>query len=131
MIRASFYEAAEDAAMEGWIGPGWKMEDLVREVLSRSSGCGHPAAELSREDGSSVTLGTDGERAVLVWIDSLGDSHHSMGDGDGTHLVYDYFGSWSEVPSDWLVPLAHAIEAMEEFVQSGMPVTERVIFQPD
>ena len=131
MIRASFFEPVEEAARERWIGPEWRAEDLVREVLGLSSGRGHPAAELTREDGSSVSLGTDGEWAVLVWIDSLGGSHHSVGDGDGNHLVYDYFGSWSEAPSDWQVPLACAIEAMDQFVDSGTPATQLVIFQPD
>jgi hypothetical protein len=131
MIQTRFFEPTDDAATEGWIGPGWQVADLIREVLDRSSARGHPAAELIREDSSSVSLGTDGEWAVLVWVDSLGDSHHSVGDGGGKELIYDYFGSWSEAPSDWQVPLAHAIEAMEQFVHRGTPVTQRVIFQPD
>jgi hypothetical protein len=90
-----------------------------------------PAAELVREDGSTLSLGTDGEWAALVWVDSLGDSHHSVGDDRGSHLVYDYFGSWSEAPVHCQVPLQHAVDAMEQFVQHGTPVTERVIFQPD
>jgi hypothetical protein len=131
MIQTRFFEPRDEVATEGWIGPGWTVADLIREVFARSSGRGHPAAELIREDGSSLSLGTDGEWAVLVWVDSLGDSHHSLGEGDGSHLVYDYFGSWSEAPSGWLVPLADAIDAMEQFVQRGKPVTEGVIFQPD
>ena len=131
MIRTRFFEPADGGAKEGWIGPGRQVADLVEEVLGRSSKRGHPAAEVIREDGSSLSVGTDGEWAVLVWVDSLGDSHHSVGHGDGSHLVYDYFGSWSEAPSDWQVPIALAVDAMEQFVQHGTPVTERVIFQPD
>jgi len=52
-------------------------------------------------------------------------------DGGGSDLLYDYFGSWSEASSDCQVRLADAVAAMEEFAQSGTPVTERVIFQPD
>ncbi len=107
------------------------MADLIEEVVSRSSGRGHPAAEVIRDDGSAVTLGTDGDRAILVWTDSLGGSCHSVGDGSGGLLVYDHFGSWSEAPSDWQVPIAHAIEAVRHFVMHGTPATERVIFQPD
>jgi glutamine synthetase type III len=107
------------------------VKDLVGEVLGRSSGRGHPPAEVIRDDGSSVTLGTDGERAVLIWVDALGDSYHTVGDGGSSLLIFDSFGSWSETPSDWQVPLAQAIDAMEQFVQYGTPATERVIFQPD
>ena len=131
MVLTRFFEPTEDADREGRIGPDWRVVDLVREVLGRSSGRGHPAAELVRADGSSLSLGTDGEWAVLTWVDSLGNSLHSVGPGVGPDLVYGYFGSWTEVPSDFQVPLSHAIEAMEQFVQRGMPVTERVIFQPD
>ena len=131
MIRTRLFEPTDDSASEGLIGPGWQVSDLIREVLRRSSGRGHPAAELIREDGSSISLGTDGEWAALGWVDSLGESHHSLGEGGGSDLVYDYFGSWSAAPSDFQVPLADAVAAMEQFAQTGTPVTERVIFQPD
>lgn len=131
MIRTRFFDPTDEAARESWIGPGWQVTDLVREVLSRASGRGHPAAEIVREDGSSVSLGTDGEWAVLVWVDSLGNSHHSVGDGGRSNLVYDYFGSWSEAPSDCQVPLEDAVVAMDQFAQRGTPVTGHVIFQPD
>jgi hypothetical protein len=67
----------------------------------------------------------------LVWVNSLGESHHSVGDGGRSDLVYDYFGSWSQAPSDCQVPLEYAIDAMEQFAQRGTPVTERVFFRPD
>jgi hypothetical protein len=60
MIRTCFFEQMDDAVSEGVIGPGSQVSDLLREVLRRSSGRGHPAAELIREDGSSLSLGTDG-----------------------------------------------------------------------
>ena len=90
-----------------------------------------PRRGTHREDGSSISLGTDGEWAALGWVDPLGESHHSLGEGGGSDLVYNYFGSWSAAPSDFQVPLADAVAAMEQFAQTGTPVTERVIFQPD
>lgn len=131
MVRSRYYDASSEAVVETALGTGWGVPALIEAVLAFSSGRGHPAAELTREDGSALSLGTDGELATLVWLDSLGDTHYSMGEGRGTHLVYDYFGSWSEASSDRLVPLEHAVEAMQQFAQYGSPVTERVIFQPD
>lgn len=131
MIRTCVFEPVEEIVTEHLIGPTWQVADLIEEVVSRSSGRGHPAAEVIRDDGSAVTLGTDGDRAIIVWTDSLGGSYHSVGDGSGGLLVYDHFGSWSEAPSDWQVPIAHAIEAVEHFVVHGTPATERVVFQPD
>lgn len=133
MHQARSFDPTHDSIQEEWIGPGWRAGDLVNAVLTRRSGRGHPAAEVIREDRSSLTLGTDGEWAILVWVDSLGESLHSVGGGTGSGgtLVYDYFGSWSEAPSEFQVPLADAVEAMEQFVRQGAAATERVIFQPD
>ena len=72
-----------------------------------------------------------GDRAHLVWVDSLGQSFHSVGIGAGSAMVYDYFGSWSEAPGDCLVRLSDALDALEQFASHGSPATERVMFQPD
>lgn len=131
MHQARSFDPTDDSTHEEAIGPGWRAVDVVDAVLTRRSGRGHPAAEVIREDSSSLTLATDGEWATLVWVDSLGGSFHSVGAGSGGTFVYDYFGSWSEAPSEFQVPLAHAVEAMEQFVKQGTAATERVIFQPD
>ncbi len=131
MTRTAFYDPVGENTVHGEIGPDWQVADLVQTVLGLSSGRGRPAAEVTCEDGSSVTLGTDGDRAHLVWVDSLGQSFHSVGIGAGSAMVYDYFGSWSEAPGDCLVRLSDALDALEQFASHGSPATERVMFQPD
>jgi hypothetical protein len=78
-----------------------------------------------------MSLGTDGSRACLVWVDGLGESFHSVGDGDGQPLVYDYFGSWTEAADDWTVPLAEAIRCLQTFTTTGTAATDSVLFAPD
>ncbi len=131
MPRARSFDSTDDSTREHRIAPGWRAADLVNDLLVCSSDRGFPAAEIIREDGSSLMLGTDGEWAVLVWVDALGDSFHSVGGGTDGTLAFDYFGSWSEAPRDFQVPLAAAVEAVEQFVQHGTAGTDRVVFQPD
>jgi hypothetical protein len=69
------------------------------------------ALELTHPDGSALTLATDGTRCALVWVNGLGESFHSTGGPPGPPLVYDYFGSWSEAPPQWAVPVADALSA--------------------
>jgi hypothetical protein len=131
MSQAAFFDPVRERTVHRAIGPDWHVADLVHTVLGFSSGRGHPAAEVIGEGGSSVTLGTDGERAILVWVDSLGQSFRSIGAGSGDTMVFDFFGSWSEAPGDWIVTLADALEALEQYVVNGSPATERVMFEPD
>ena len=98
MVRTRYYDPQREVDTEGVLHQGEGVAVLVATVLRLSSGRGHPAVELTRGDGSMLSLATDGERAALVWVDSLGGSHHSVGEGAGDELVYDYFGSWSEAP---------------------------------
>jgi hypothetical protein len=78
-----------------------------------------------------LSIGTDGQRACLVWTNSLGDSLHSVGGAGGGVLVYDYFGSWSEAPAGHHVSLADAIDCGTQFLRHGVPDTAAVIFSPD
>jgi hypothetical protein len=131
VIRALYFEPDRDSTVERILEPDWGVEELVRTVLDLSSARGHPAAELIRLDGSSLSIGTDGTYAILVWTDTLGDSSHSVGHGATSALVYDYFGSWSENPAEFQVPLTEAVESARQYVRDGSPVTERVLFVPD
>jgi hypothetical protein len=90
-----------------------------------------PALELTSDSGACLLLGTDGVRAVVVWIDGLGEPFMSVGhDEGGQALVYDYKGSWSEAPAEALVPLADAVACARAFLATGSPDTERVLFTP-
>jgi hypothetical protein len=84
-----------------------------------------------RPDGSSLSLSTDGTNALLVFVNSLEESFHSVGDGDedAPAMVFDYFGSWSEAPAASLVPLAAALECVQAYAATGSPDTPRVLFE--
>lgn len=106
---------------------------LVEKIMSLSSLRGHPALELKRGE-SYLSLATDGKRASLVFINSLGESFHSIGkqgDEDADPLIYDYFGSWSEVPASWLVGMDEAMECIEVFARVGSADTEKVLLEPE
>mgnify|MGYP000946538903 CR=1 FL=1 len=83
------------------------------------TGRGTAAVVVERGDGSTLTWASDGERAALIWIDYLGQSFHSTGGVPGPSLIYDYFGSWSEVPSEWALPASKALKALVHFAAGG------------
>jgi hypothetical protein len=60
---------------------------------------------------------------------------HSTGGGDkqigDKIMVFDYFGSWSEARTDWLVPLEDGRQCVEKFFLTGTADIDRVLFEPD
>jgi hypothetical protein len=133
IIRASYYDSANEKVVEIPELAEDNLQNLLNTILSLHSGRGYPALELTREDISSLSLSTDGKRAYLVWINSLRESFHSVGNcpNDGEPLVFDYFGSWSEAPGGDLVTFDDAILCARKFFATGTADTERVLFEPD
>lgn len=127
---SSFDPDVDEAVSLGTVGEH-RLGELLDWVTSRRSGRGLPAIEFLRPDGASLTLGTDGSRAALVWIDSLGESRSCLGGEQGESLVYDCFGSWTEVAAENTVPLDVALECTRQFLSSGIPETPDVLFQMD
>jgi hypothetical protein len=107
------------------------VEQLIRQWVALGSGRGCPAVELTGPDGASLTLGTDGQRGVLVWVNSLGNSSHTISESAGATLVYDYFGSWPEVPAQSTVSLPDALAAARRFLEVGVPESETLLFELD
>jgi hypothetical protein len=107
------------------------VEQLIRQSVALSLGRGCPAVELTRPDGASLTIGTDGQRSVLVWVNSLGNSSHTISEQLGATLIYDYFGSWSEVPAQWTVSLPDALAAARRFLDVGIPESDALLFELD
>jgi hypothetical protein len=130
-MRATYYDPAKDEVVEAGDCAADGVASLLSVILGLSSQRGHPTLELQRDDGSSLSLSTDGVHSYLVYVNSLGESFHSTG-GIGTEpLVFDYFGSWSEAPASCLVSVDDALECARAFVLSGTADTARVLFEPD
>lgn len=127
----AWWDPVTDAPIKRELDDVSSAAELVTKALRLESGRGHPAIEFIREDGSALSIATDGLRAFLVWTNSLGESFQSVGlDEDGPNLVVDYFGSWSEaLPSD-LVPLADGLDSVQAFLHTGAPDTPTVLFSP-
>lgn len=133
MMHASYYDPVKDKAMEIRESSEDDIQGLLDVILTLRSQRGHPTVELTRRDGASLSLSTDGERAYLVWTDSLGESFHSVGSGQqgGAPLIFDYFGSWSEAPQQYLIALDDAVQCARTFYLAGTADTDRVHFEPD
>ena len=130
MTQAALWDAQTDSVVE-FDTDDVPLSELLRMVLERRSGRGYPAVELVLESGASLTLGTDGRRAVLIWTNELEESFVSVGDHeDGPALVYDYMGSWSEAQATTLVSLQNALSCAQTFLATGAPDLDRVIFSP-
>lgn len=133
MMRASYFNPANEKTVEIEDCSEDDVPGLLNVILALRSQRGHPTLELARAEGATLSLSTDGELAYLVWTNSLGESFHSVGTDqhEGRVLVFDYFGSWSEVPNQYLVALEDAMKCTKPFFQTGTADTTRVLFEPD
>jgi hypothetical protein len=131
VIRTMYWNPSDDSVVTGQLVSDEELPDLLSAVLELSGGRGHPAVELARADGSSLTIATDGTRCALVWINSLEESFHSAGGTPGPMLIFDYFGSWSEVPAEFTIAVGDALECARRFIRTGAPDSHSVLFGPD
>ncbi len=131
MVQVKYWDPADDSIVTGQLASEQDLPCLLDTVSNLTGTRGHPAVELIRPDGSSLSIATDGPRCFLVWIDSLEASFHSVGGAEGPVLFFDYFGSWSEAPAEFTVAMAEALECARRFVRSGAPDSESVLFEPD
>lgn len=131
VIRTQYWNPADDSAVTGQLVSEADLPGLLGTVLELSGGRGHPALELVRQDGSALIIATDGPRCALVWVNALKESLHRVGGGPGPVLVYDYFGSWSEVPAEFTIVTREALECARRFVRIGISNSDSVLFEPD
>lgn len=132
-MKASYYDPVNDTVVEILQCSENDTRGLISAILTLRSQRGHPTLELQRGDGASLSFSTDGERVYLVWINPLGESFHSVGGSprEGVALVFDYFGTWSEAPPQYLVRFDDAIQCVRSFWLTGAPDTDHVLFEPD
>jgi hypothetical protein len=133
MMKASYYDPVKDNAVEVPQCSEDDIQGLLDMILELRSQRGHPTLQLVRGDGATLSLSTDGERSYLVWTNSLGESFHSVGINElaGVSLTFDYFGSWSEAPQQYLISLEDAMQCARNFFLTGTADTGRVVFEPD
>jgi hypothetical protein len=133
LIRIERSEERTQSVVVDRIEDGDEIGKILAEAVDMLAGShdGHPTVTLCRLDGSTLSLSTDGRRALAVWINSLEESAHSVGGQPGPTLVFDYSGSYGEAPNEWTVPIADAVECARRFIQFGAPDTEEVLFEQD
>ena len=123
-MRFRYFDPAEQSTVEGDVRPGGEVEELIA-LVGRLRTDRAPAVELIGPDGSTLVVGVAEDRAVLLFTDSAGVAAHSIGApehaGAGGGVVFDYFGSYTELPASYAVPVAAAVAAADGFVAGDRP----------
>jgi len=133
-MLARYFDPEADATRERPIADVGEVEALLVDLAGMGSGSGRgmPALELARDDGSALAIGPTPYGDVLMWTDPLEHNFHSIGDrsSEGT-VVFDYFGSYTEVPMDSVVPREVTLRAAYAYLVVGSPDTGELLFEPD
>ena len=119
-MRFRYFDPAEQSTVEGDV----RSDGDVAELISMVGGLRAdrvPAVELVGTDGSSLVVGVAGDRAVLLFTDSAGSAAHSIGGASGSGVVFDFFGSYTELPASYAVPVGVAVEAAGGFAAGARP----------
>jgi hypothetical protein len=113
-VRFRYFDPSEQSTVEGDVRSVPEVAELISLVGGLRTGRA-PAVELVGSDGSSLVVGVAGERAVLLFTDAGGEATHSMGGEPGEGVVFDFFGSYTELPGAYAVPVGVAVQAAGEF----------------
>jgi hypothetical protein len=130
-MKACYFDPKTEETVEIHVETPEQVKAVLNQAATIGSGRGRPTVEIAKDDGSSLAVSTDGARAFLVWVDSLGGSHHSVGGAADGSMVFDYFGSWSEAPADQLVPADEIDACIRGFLTGASPATDTVLFTPE
>ncbi|WP_165555478.1 Imm1 family immunity protein [Kribbella pittospori] len=115
------------------VGSQQHVDALLADVAGAAENRHMFAIEVEAADGSSLIVGLAETGVVLLFIDALGNSVHSVGPSSGTGkmVVFDYFGSYTEVPAEYVVSVELGRAAMWEFIRGGDPVVPGLLMEPD
>ena len=124
-MRFRYFDPAEQSTVEGEVHHGGEVAELISMVGGLRADR-VPAVELLGGDGSSLLVGVSGERAVLLFTDAAGAAAHSVGGARGpgadtAGVVFDYFGSYTELPASYAVPVGVAVAAADGFAAGVRP----------
>ena len=103
---AQYWDETKDVLVEETVSDWLAFLELVQRTETGSSGRGVPAIELSDdEDGTCIFIRFEGGGCTVAMGDSGGLSWPADFSDDSCEYVhYDYFGSWSEVPANLVIP---------------------------
>lgn len=134
MMKTRWNDQSRDTTAEADITSADELYKLVDRLAheGRNSPSGYPGIEFTGSDGSTLVIGFDDDRAILMFADSLGNSFHAIGDTNNTKsLLFDYFGHHTDVQPDAVIPRSAALFAAERFL-AGQPVeAEDLLLEPD
>ncbi|MCW2495601.1 Imm1 family immunity protein [Jatrophihabitans sp.] len=119
-MRFRYFDPSEQSTIEGDVQSGPEVAELISLVGGLRTGRA-PAVELVGNDGSSLVVGVAGERAVLLFTDACGEAAHSVSETAGPGVVFDFFGSYTELPGGYAVPVGVAVEAADGFAAGARP----------
>lgn len=114
-MRFRYFDPLQQSIVEGDLQAGADVADLVGRVSDLRAECS-PALELAGPDGSSMVIGVDRDRAVVLWTTADGTTRHSIGGAPTERAMFDYFGACTQVPGHYAVPLAAAVSAAGGYV---------------
>jgi hypothetical protein len=117
-VRFRYFDPLQQSTVEGELSAEAEVAELVELVGQLRTDCS-PALELSGRDGSSLVLGVARDRAVVLWTSADGTTSHSVGGPHEGHVIFDYFGAFTQVPGNYTVPLTLAVDAAGGYLHSG------------
>lgn len=121
-MRFRYFDPLEQSVVEGELQDGTEVAGLVGRLAELRAECS-PALELAGADGSSLVLGVDRDRAVVLWTGADGTTRHSIGGAPSERAMFDYFGACTQMPGHYAVPLATAVTAAGSYVDGVASLT--------
>lgn len=123
-MRFRYFDPMQQSVVEGELSAGADVAELVGKVSDLRTECA-PALELAGPDGSSMVLGIDRDRAVVLWTSPDGTTRHTVGGAHDERATFDYFGACTQMPGHYAVPLTTAVTAAGGYVD-GYPSAEKL-----
>jgi hypothetical protein len=132
-VLARYLSPTADCPIELEVGSVDALDDALAAAASTPSDRGVPAVELAGAEGSTLVFAQTLMGAVLLWIDSLGRSFHSLGSANSAQkaAVFDYFGSYTEVPPEFVVPFELGRAAALAYLAGEHPSKAGLALEPD
>lgn len=132
-MLARYLAPTSESPTELEVGSVEVLDGVFAAAGSHKSDRGVPAVELTSGEGSTLVFAQAPRGVVLLWIDSLGESFHSVGSVNSAEntVVFDYFGSYTEVPAEFIVPFERGRAAALAFLAGNHPASTGLALEPD